>query len=151
MASDKQTETGSRQSTAEARRQYSPLAQVSMLLESITTYMGSCVELISMEGRLAALSLFAMQILALVGAGLLLSSWLLLSAAVSIWLVTAFDFNLALILSVLAIINALILIPVILLIRKLSRNLLFRNSRHHFLPKKGNRGIDSEYQLNPTP
>lgn len=150
MASDKKTATDGNRSSAEARRQYSPLAQVSVLLESISAYMGSCVELISMEGRLAALSLFAMQILALVGAGLLLSSWLLLSAALSVLLVTAFDFNLAFILTVLAIANALILIPVIVLIRKLSRNLLFKNSRHHFLSKRGNTGVDPEYQLSPT-
>lgn len=150
MASGTQSETNSRQSTAEARRQYSPLAQASMLLEAISTYMGSCVELISMEGRLAALSLFAMQILALVGAGLLLSSWLLLSAALSVWLVTAFDVNPAFILTVLAIVNILILIPVILFIRKLSRNLLFRNSRHHFLSRRENSGADPEYQLDPT-
>lgn len=150
MASDTKTETNSRQSKAEPRRQYSPLAQVTVLLETITTYLGSGVELISMEGRLAALSLFAMQILALVGAGLLLSSWLLLSAALSVWLVTAFGANLAFILVVLAIVNALILVPVILLIQKLSRNLLFKNSRHHFLSRQETRHTDPEYQLNPT-
>lgn len=112
--------------------------------------MGSCVELISMEGRLAALSLFAMQILALVGAGLLLSSWLLLCAALSIWLVASFGANLAFMLTLLAIVNALILIPVILLIRRLSRNLLFINSRQHFLSKKEKGGADTEYQLSPT-
>lgn len=113
-------------------------------------YLGSGVELISLEGRLAALSLFAMQILALVGAGLLLSSWLLLSAALSVWLVTAFGTNLAFILAVLAIVNALILVPVILLIRRLSRNLLFKNSRHHFLSRQGTRDMDTEYQFNLT-
>lgn len=112
--------------------------------------MGSCVELISMEGRLAALSLFAMQILALVGAGLLLSSWLLLCAALSVWMVTAFGASLAFMLALLAIVNALILIPVILLIRKLSRNLLFKNSRDHFLSKREKNGMDPEYQLSPT-
>lgn len=113
--------------------------------------MGSCVELISMEGRLAALSLFAMQILALVGAGLLLSSWLLLSAALAVWLVASFGVSLGLMLTLLAIANALILIPVILLIRRLSRNLLFVNSRHHFLSKREKGGADAEYQLSPTP
>lgn len=150
MASDTKTETNGRQSTAEPHRQYGPLAQFTVLLETITTYLGSGVELISLEGRLAALSLFAMQILALVGAGLLLSSWLLLSTALSVWLVTAFGVNLAFILAVLAIVNALILVPVILYIRKLSRNLLFRNSRHHFLSRRGARDMDREYQFNPT-
>jgi hypothetical protein len=149
MASDTKTETGSRRPTAETHRQYSPLAQVTVLLETIATYLGSGVELISMEGRLAALSLFAMQILALVGAGLLLSSWLLLSAALSVWLVASFGANLAFLLALLAIVNALILVPVILLIRRLSRNLLFRNSRHHFLSRKKTSGADPEYQLNP--
>lgn len=150
MDFEKQTVAGDSGSSTETRRRRpGTLAQVSVLLESVSTYLGSCVELISMEGRLAALSLFAMQILALVGAGLLLSSWLLLCAALSVWLVTS-GASLAFMLTLLAIVNALILIPVILLIRKLSRNLLFKNSRQHFLSRGGKSDVDREYQLNPT-
>ncbi len=92
------------------------------------------VELLATEGRLAALSLAAMLALALAAVAFILATWLALAGALTVWLISL-GYPATIVLLGVAVANLLLVWLAIILIRALSRNLLFRRSRHRLETK----------------
>jgi hypothetical protein len=99
------------------------------LASSIAAIFTKSLRLLALESRLAALSLSTMLCLAVVVALLFTSAWLALLAAIAVWLVQATSIGWGLALFGITLVNIALCFPVMFLIRRLSRNLLFDASR----------------------
>jgi hypothetical protein len=99
------------------------------LTGSITAVFSKSLRLLALESRLAALSLSTMLCLAVVVALLFVSAWLALLAAIAVWLVQTTTIGWGLALFGITLVNIALMFPVMYLIRRLSRNLLFNASR----------------------
>lgn len=100
-----------------------------VLAGSISAVFSKSLRLLALESRLAALSLSTMLCLAVIVALLFTSAWLALLAAAAVWLVQMTSIGWGLALALAALFNVVLIFPVMLLIRRLSRNLLFNASR----------------------
>jgi membrane protein implicated in regulation of membrane protease activity len=100
-----------------------------VLAGSISAVFSKSLRLLALESRLAALSLSTMFCLAVIVALLFTSAWLALLAAAAVWLVQMTSIGWGLALALAALFNVALIFPVMLLIRRLSRNLLFNASR----------------------
>lgn len=107
----------------------------SALLGAVLALTGDTVRLAALEMRLAVLSLSGMLVLAVAGALLLVTAWLLLAGALAVWLVRlGLAWEAALLGA--ALLNVLLCLPLFWLIGRLSRNLLFAATRRQLaLPK----------------
>ncbi len=129
--SDRSTETGT---TSSASAAPSLSAAVLGLVRSLAGVLGAALHLAALETRLAGLSLAAMLALAVAGALLLATAWLLTVAAVAVFLVRlGLAWELALLLA--AGLNVALALPMITAIRRLSRNLLFSATRGQLHPE----------------
>ena len=99
------------------------------LWRSMIAEIGGTAELLATESRLAAMSIAAMLGLAVASVAFVLATWLGLAAALSLWLVGLGLAPAAVLLGVAAA-NLLLAWIAWLAIRALSRNLLFRRTRH---------------------
>lgn len=117
----------------EISREESLIEAGSALWSVISDLIGDTVRLAALETRLAGLSLSAMLALAVAGGLLLITAWLLLAAALAVWL-TRWGLAWESALIGVAILNVLLCVPVFWLIGRLSRNLLFAATRRHLVP-----------------
>jgi len=112
----------------------SPANRPGALLGAAADFIDSSVALLALEGRLAILSLIVMLAAGVIAAVLLVSVWLLILAAAAVSLVQA-GWPWEGVLVGMAIANILPAGVCALLIRHLSRNLLFSGTRRSLLSK----------------
>ncbi|MGH8502479.1 MAG: hypothetical protein ACREVE_08390 [Gammaproteobacteria bacterium] len=112
----------------------SPANRPGALLGAAADFIDSAVALLALESRLAILSLIVMLAAGVIAAVLLVSVWLLILAAGAISLVQA-GWPWEAVLAGMAIANILPAALCALLIRHLSRNLLFSATRRSLLSK----------------
>jgi hypothetical protein len=127
-------------STAEALTETPEAAEagiwrsVSGLTEALLDRCGGLVRIIALEGRLAGLSLAYMLLLAVLGAVLTVSAWLLFNAAFAIWL-AGNGWSLLGTVLLLGVINLAAAGGALLVLRRFSNNLLFTGSRTQLFAK----------------
>lgn len=105
---------------------------VLQLAQSVRALIAEALELLVQEGRLAVLSVIAMLAFGVIGAVMLISAWLCLLGALAVTLVAA-GVSWVLVFLVLALSNLVLGSMVLLVVRMLSRNLLFRASRRQLV------------------
>lgn len=121
-------------STAEALTKNPEAAETGLwqsvtgLTEALLDRCGGLVRIIALEGRLAGLSLAYMLLLAVLGAVLIVSAWLLFNAAIAIWL-AGNGWSILGVVILLGIINLGAAGAALLVLRRFSNNLLFTGSR----------------------
>lgn len=104
---------------------------VSDLFLSIKAIARNSIRLVTLEGRLAGLSLALMVGLGVAVALLLLTAWFLLVAALTVWLASHLGWAGAM--ALVAVLNLAASVPLVLLIIRYSRNLLFSATRRQLL------------------
>jgi hypothetical protein len=104
------------------------------LTDALLDRAGGLVRIIALEGRLAGLSLAYMLLLAVFGAVLVVSAWLLFNAALGIWLAgkgwPVLGVTLAL-----GVANLVAAGVAMMALKKFSNNLLFAGSRHELFDR----------------
>lgn len=121
-------------STAEALTESPEAAETGLwqsvtgLTEALLDRCGGLVRIIALEGRLAGLSLAYMLLLAVLGAVLIVSAWLLFNAAFAIWLAGS-GWSLLSVVLMLGVINLVAAGGALMVLRRFSNNLLFTGSR----------------------
>lgn len=126
MSVSTQTEEAANLETPETLGQ-----SVSDLFLSLKAVARNSIRLVTLEGRLAGLSLAIMVGLGVAVALLLVSAWFLLVAAFAFWLASHLGWAGAL--ALVAVLNLAASVPLVLLIIRYSRNLLFRATRRQLL------------------
>jgi hypothetical protein len=104
------------------------------LVRALAAFMHDTLTLVALEGRLAAVSLIAMLAAGVVAALAIMSIWLFLLAALATTLV-ATGWSWASVLLCIAAANALLALLCWLVIRALSRHLLFAATRRALRPR----------------
>ncbi|HEX5057298.1 MAG TPA: hypothetical protein VFX02_12480 [Gammaproteobacteria bacterium] len=104
------------------------------LTEALLDRAGGLVRIIALEGRLAGLSLAYMLLLAVIGAVLMVSAWLLFNAGLAIWLAGKGWAVLGVVLS-LGVANLIAAGVAMMALKKISNNLLFSGSRHELFTR----------------
>ncbi|GEM_PF-2981723 len=104
-----------------------PSQRLGAVVAAAVQLVGELLRLLALESRLAGLSLAGILFAALAAAFGVMTAWLLLQAALTVGL-TRLGADPLLVLLALTALNALIVAFLLLLIRRLSRNLLFRAS-----------------------
>lgn len=104
---------------------------------------GGLVRIIALEGRLAGLSLAYMLLLAVLGAVLIVSAWLLFNATAAIWL-TGNGWPVLGVVFSLGIVNLAAAAGSMMLLRRFSNNLLFAGSRHELFTRHSGEAADAQ-------
>lgn len=136
-------------STAEALTENPQAVQTGLwqsatgLAEALLDRCGGLVRIIALEGRLAGLSLAYMLLLAVLSAVLLVSAWLLFNAALAIWL-AGNGWPILGVVLVLGAANLAAAAGAVLVLRRISNNLLFTGSRTQLFARQFDEAADAQ-------
>lgn len=103
--------------------------------QSVQTLIAEVLELLVQEGRLAVLSVIAMIACGVIGAVMLISTWLCMLGALAVTLAAA-SISWFSVFLILALSNLGLALIMLLVVRLLSRNLLFRASRRQLVAQQ---------------
>ncbi len=117
----------------ESEKQQGPKAAFSLLTHSIRSWTSNLLELVALETRLAGYTLSAMVALGVIAGISGVSAWLFLLSALVAWVIVA-GWGWAIAFIAAAALNLLILFSMILLIRRISKYLLFKSLRSVLQP-----------------
>jgi len=119
--------------------------EIAAYWQSLTDLLQNALELVALEGRLAALTVTRMLVCGIGAATLVVTGWLALVAALAVWLYHR-GVALEAVLLGIGFINALTAYGVWLLIKRLSRNLSFAATRRQLTPPPSQARQDGDEQ-----